>query len=225
LAEITARLLEPDEREAVLGDLAESGTSTLQGLVDVLDLLIRRQMRLWRDWQPWLATFGLAVPGSFLLMGTSLSVCLTFQRLIASENLGNTSPSARNHLVLLTCQALLLIAWSWTSGFVVGSVSRRTLWLNVALCALACLLCLSTFRVESLSRFCLLLFLLPAVIGVHQGVEKKQIALSCAILVAATVTVLMTAMLSVSGWSAALLMLLWPSWYMVATARRLGRGA
>jgi len=74
VVDIVSRLLEPDEREAVRGDLTESGARGGQALRDVLGLVVRRQAALWSDWRPWLT------------------------------------------------------GWSWTSGFVLGSLSRRTLW-------------------------------------------------------------------------------------------------
>ena len=42
--EVAARLLEPGEREAVLGDLLEAGESGLQGVLDVFGLAVRRQL-------------------------------------------------------------------------------------------------------------------------------------------------------------------------------------
>src|SRR5256885_12018580 len=38
-----------------------------------------------------------------------------------------------------------------------SSLSRRTLWVSLTACCMACSFCLVRFRVESLSRFCLLL--------------------------------------------------------------------
>lgn len=69
LMNVVSRLLEPEEREAVLGDLAEAGKNTRQALPSVLGLVVRRQAALWKNWRPWLAAFGLALPGSILLMG------------------------------------------------------------------------------------------------------------------------------------------------------------
>jgi hypothetical protein len=74
LAEIATHLLQCDEREAVLGDLSETDESAWRGLLDVLGLVIRRQLLLWKSWRPWLSAFGLTLPGSFLLMG-GLRVC------------------------------------------------------------------------------------------------------------------------------------------------------
>ena len=66
----------------MLGDLREAGESGLRGLLDVFGLAVRRHLALWKDWRPWLASFGMALPGSLLLMGFSLSVSRTYQRLI-----------------------------------------------------------------------------------------------------------------------------------------------
>ena len=74
-----AQLLEREERDAVQGDLVEAGESPWQALLDVLGLVARRQAGVWRNWRPWLAAFGLAVPSSFLLMGFSLSVSRAYQ--------------------------------------------------------------------------------------------------------------------------------------------------
>ena len=50
LIERVTRLLEPDEREAVLGDLAEGESSGLRGLLEVLGLVLCRQVARW-DWR------------------------------------------------------------------------------------------------------------------------------------------------------------------------------
>ncbi len=52
LVQIAAQLLERDEREAVLGDLVETGESAWQGLLDVLGLVIRREATVWKTWRP-----------------------------------------------------------------------------------------------------------------------------------------------------------------------------
>jgi hypothetical protein len=124
--------------------------------------------------------------------------------------------------LLLICHVLLLIGWAWTGGFVVGSVSRRTLWVSIAATCSPCLFCLSRFRIESLSRLCLFLFLVPAIWGVRQGLRVTRIKLGTAIALAAIVTVLMIFAWSNKGLWVLNWALLWPTWYMVATARRDG---
>ena len=62
-----------------------------------------------------------------------------------------------------------------------ASVSRRTLWVSGALCALPCLSCLATFRIEFLSCVSLFLFLPAAILGVRRGLGIAPIKLSFAI--------------------------------------------
>src|SRR5271154_6185640 len=181
LVDYASRLLAPNEREAVLGDLAEAGDTGWRGLLGVLGLVFRREALLWKNWRPWLAGFGVALPSSFLLMGFSLSVSWSYLTIRCPELLQKSSLTLGSGSLVLLCQAILLIGWSWTGGFVVGSLSRRTLWASTLLCYSPCLFCLSRFRVESLSRFCLLLFLVPAVWGVHQGLRISRMKLSWAI--------------------------------------------
>jgi hypothetical protein len=217
VVEAAAQLLEHDEREAVLGDLLEAGESVWRGVVDVMSLIIRRQAGLWKSWRPWVAAFGLALPGSLALMGTSISVSWKFEHLM--------NPSAgvsEAGLLALICNALLLVGWAWTGGFVVGSMSRRTVWVSVLACVSPCLFCLSRFRETSLSRLCLLLFLLPAIWGVRWGLKRARIRLSCAMGLAVGVTALMIPMWHGKSVPLFNFALMWPTWYMVMTARRTG---
>jgi hypothetical protein len=225
-AEIMARLLERNEREAALGDLVESGESAWEAFLGVVGLVARRQAQLWRNWRPWLAGFGVALPSSFLLMGASVSVSWSYQRLLCPELLKAAALTRGSGVVVLLWQAALLVAWAWTGGFVVGATSRRTLWASGALCYAPCLFCLSRFRIESLSRWCLLLFLLPAILGVRQGLKKSRMGWWPALALALAVTVLMIPTWSAAerSWTVSQLGLNWalsfPPWYLVVTARR-----
>jgi hypothetical protein len=218
--EVAARLLEGDEREAVLGDLLEGGESGLRGLLDVFGLAVRRQLELWRDWRPWLASCGMALPGSLLLMGYSLSVSQTYQRLIHPTIFKATGLTVGPGLTLLLCNVFLLIAWSWTGGFVMGSISRRTVRVSAVLSFAPCLFCFTRFRVESLSRFCLLLFLLPAIWGVCRGLQIAQIKLRSALILAAGITLLTIPTWTSKGSWLPNWALSWPAWYLVAMAWR-----
>ena len=219
LVGIAAQLLQRDEREAVVGDLVEASECAWQGLLDVLRLVLHRQAILWKSWRPWLAAFGLTVPSSFLLMGASVSVSQTFLRLTGHKVLDGGRLTTLHDLVYLLYQVFLLLACSWAGGFVAASVSRRTLWVSAALCALPCLFCLARFRIESLSRISLLLFLLPAILGVRRGLGIAQIKLSFAIMLALAITILMVPMLSGGGSRVLSWALVWPAWYLVAAAR------
>lgn len=190
VVEVAARSLHVEEREAVLGDLNERGESAWQGLLDVLGLVIRRQAMLWKSWQPWLTAFGVTVPCSFLLMGVFLSVCQSWLWIIDARTLHSADLATAWPLRILACQAALLLGWSWTAGFVVGSTSPRTLWVSAALCCSPCMFCLSRFHIPSLSRLCLLLFLLPAIWGVRRGLQIATLRLSSAIALASATTLL-----------------------------------
>src|SRR5260221_2332799 len=67
LVDTVSRMLEPDEREAVRGDFAESGETSAQALLNVLGLVARRQAAFWKDWRPWLALVGMVPPLGGLL--------------------------------------------------------------------------------------------------------------------------------------------------------------
>jgi hypothetical protein len=224
LVETTAQLLDGDRREAVLGDLLEAGESAWQALLGVLSLVLRLNLAEWKSWRPWLAAFGVSLPASFLLMGVSLSVSQGAQRFFSpaleATALGNVLP-------LLLCQALLLVGCSWSAGFVAGRLSRRTIWMSAVLCYSPCLFCLARFRVPSQSRFCLLLFLLPAIWGVCQGLRGMRIRLGSMIVFTLTLMLLMAASWNSGGqrwWTPRLWILdgilIWPACYLVAMAWR-----
>ena len=220
LCDLVSHLLERDERDAVQGDLLESGDSPWQSLLAVLGLVIRREAALWMNWRPWLAAFGLALPSTFLLMGFSLSISRAYQQLGDVTIRHATGLGVGPGLALFLCNVLLLVAWSWTGGFVVGSVSRRTVWVSAALSFAPCVFCLERFRVECLSRLCLLLFLPAAVWGVRRGLRIVQIKRGAAIALAMGVTALTVPLWGSSGAWIPNWALSWPAWYLVATARR-----
>ena len=223
LVEVAARLLERGEREAVLGDLLETGEGVWRGLLDVFGLVIRRQLLHWKNWQPWLAVFGLALPGSLLLMGVSVSVSSMYQRLVDQRILIGSPHPVREGFLQLLCRGLVLIGCSWACGFVMGSISRRTLWVSIASSCFPCLFCLVRFREPSLSRLCLFLFLVPAIWGVRQALRLIRINLALAIFLAIAITTLMILPSNSRGLWALNWSLVWPAWYIVATAQGAGR--
>ncbi len=195
----------------------------------ILGLALRRQAALWKGWRPWCAAFGLALPGSFMLMGTSLSVFLACER-AGPPGAGTAAP-----LAILAGQLSLLVVWSWTGGFLVGSLSRRTLWASLAAVGGPCLFCLERFRVPSVPWFSLFLFLGPAAWGLRRAMRPAPLRRSFALGLAVLVTLLMAAVSSARGrvhgtahdwfWNSILSL---PAWFLLATAwahnRRVGAG-
>src|SRR6202167_2684082 len=208
LAEMATIFLAPKDRDAVLGDLAETGATGLSALGSVLGLVVRQQMELWRAWQPWVAS-SMAFAGSFLLLGVSFWLSMDSRYLLRGE---------RGYGSVL-CEALLMLSWAWTSGFVVGSLSGKTRWVAGILCAIPCLSCVLRFQDTSLSRLCVLLFLLPGVVGAVQGVRRARLSHRTALTLAIAMTVLMLVWGSMymRNW-----FLFLPAWWLVAHAERSG---
>ncbi|MDA0206429.1 MAG: hypothetical protein O3A53_06795 [Acidobacteria bacterium] len=180
--------LEPHERDAVRGDQTESGATAWQALREILGLVIRRQLQLWKDWRPWLVLGALVLP-----LGTLLS--LTSRRVAASSSvtlwmyLGNwtpiflESPGSRSDLlryaVTIGNQYLVLACWSWAVGLLLGPLSRRTIPVNGILFSIAVWFAslLGTRYMSSSGplgalfplRSQALLVLLPAIWGMRQG--------------------------------------------------------
>lgn len=240
LVEFVARPLHRDERDAVLGDSLEAGYSPWQTLSGVLGFVLRRQLLLWKSWRPWLAAFGFAAPCTWLLMIVSLSVTCTSERLLGF-NVGHWAPTGNEGCFLLLCHVFLLVAWSWTSGFAIGSLSPRTLWTSAALFLLLAQYLHHMYIVAApveamhgalagsfpfhgsflpLARLAPFLFVVPAVWGVRRGMRVVQLRRGPALLLALTIAILMTAAwinnaLWVVNW-----LLICPAWYLVATARK-----
>jgi hypothetical protein len=191
LVDVVSRLLEPEERDAVRGDFTESGETGGQALRDVLGLVVRRQAALCSDWRTWLACITFVFPVGVLLalssswLGRSYDLYLwVFQNYsdihptIAAE----TELTVRTGIVLLVSRSLLLACWSWTSGVVLGSLSRRAIVVNGGLlCFLvllggfphwytgAPLLSLTLYSVSVPVLRLAILVLLPLLWGMHQG--------------------------------------------------------
>jgi len=221
LLELMSRRLEPDEREAVLGDLSEDGASDWRCLIEITGLVIRRHAALWQDWRPWFAALAVALPGTFLLMGVSFSISHDFQRLMGEPQPCTACvPTAREDPFLLLCQFALLLLWAWSVGFVVGCVSRRTLWASCVLGALPCAYCLSKFHETSLTPLCLLMFVPPAIAGIYRSVRINAIGQKTSVAMLITTTALMFGAWANGAWWAPNWMLILPVSFTVLLAWR-----
>jgi hypothetical protein len=144
-----SRLLEPAERDAVHGDIAESGETGRRALFDVLGLVIRRQTVWWKGWRPWLALITLVVPVGMLLSlisrrmadGSAIYIWLYVNNwtLDYLTNVGVRHDLFRDSAEIAVGY-LAVLCWSWTGGFLVGSLSRRTIAVNGPLFCLVLLL-------------------------------------------------------------------------------------
>ena len=148
LAGLLSRMLEADERDVVRGDFAESGETGGQALRDTLSIVARRQAALWKDWRPWLALIGVVGPLGMLLSLMSRHVADTSAvpiwlyvnnwQMAHLTNAGFRHDLAQ-YLVRISMEYATLMCWSWTSGFALASLSRRTIQVNGALFCLVLL--------------------------------------------------------------------------------------
>jgi hypothetical protein len=140
LADLLSRMLEPDEREIVRGDLAESNLTGWQATREVAGLVLRRQAALFREWHSWFALTGL-IPLCLILTLTSRRTAYgnAIYIWLYANNWTWTYLNAGFREQLLGDGAgiaiswIALAGWSWTGGLLIGSLSRRRIWANAAL--------------------------------------------------------------------------------------------
>jgi hypothetical protein len=202
-------LLDPDEREALCGDLAESGDSALQALGSVLCLAVYRQSILWRRSSPWLVLVFFVLPVGVLLSlaarehaGTSaiylwLEVNNADLSLIRSAGYWYTLWQVLPSL-LLPCLSLGCVAWM--AGVLLSDISRRSLWINGALFCIVVLYantsasasqaypftfdCNAAVHANTFYRsvfpvlFLSICILLPAILGMRQGLRLNRLSAS-----------------------------------------------
>ena len=142
LGDQVSQFMDPGEREAVRGDLAECGASGWHTFRQVLGLIARRQAGLWADWRPWLAVIAIVLPIGLMLShatrwwadANAVYISL-YLRLWDWSYVGY--PGWRRDLALLVWSAattgIAIAGWSWTSGYLLASLSRRTVWVVTAL--------------------------------------------------------------------------------------------
>jgi hypothetical protein len=213
LVDAVSRFLNERDREVVLGDLAESGETPWQGFCGIASLLLRREAA---HWPSWMAALVLSVPGGLLLAGFSLTVSQAYNRTFFHASGLSAAPG---HFLLL-CNILILVAWRWSGATVLGSLSRRAVWLSAALAFAPCAFCITRFDLEATSRLSLLLLLLPAILSAVRGQPLARMGLRPAIAFAAGVTVLTIPAWTNHGLWFPNWALSWPAWYLVGTAQR-----
>jgi hypothetical protein len=196
LIEAMARCLAHEERDAVLGDLAEAEESAWAAARDVLGLIARRQASLWRLWQPWVALVGAALlaGGAIRAIGWRLAADLAMQ-ISTYAKYGvrfENGLTATQETVVLLCLAAALAGWSWTCGFAMGSLAGRAVWIPGAV-----------FGVVMLNgpRIAVLL-LIPALMGARAGVRRRVLPAGAAGAVAAAILTITVLVIRTGGWYA-----------------------
>jgi hypothetical protein len=225
LVETICRVLEPEERQAVLGDLTENGETGVRALGAVAGLVARRQLGLWKSWRPWAASLGL-LPVLLMFFNVAWSIVRIMER-YPWRNV----PQSHLEIMLMLCSATLLtVVCSWAVGFVLASLARRAAISAAALLTLRALwgTCHPQTATTPLDMACtglfeLLLCLAPFAHGLRSGVGGGRLSPWRSLLLAAAALLLLIALLPLQWPAAKDLLILgffsWPILYLLATAR------
>lgn len=137
--------LDENDRESVLGDMAEEGVGYRASVVAICGLVFRKEVERWRSASPWLVLVLLLLPCVLLLV--VVMKALTDVSAIYLWMLVNNADSdllrqagywsnVRACVPYLLWSALALVGWSWCAGFVVGSACKKVRKSNLILMAL-----------------------------------------------------------------------------------------
>ena len=191
LAERLSRFLDTGEREAVIGDIAESGANGRQAVRDVLDLVVRRN---WRMWLALAALAGQALGLVIFVAAPLRDFDIWWKYGVRAED----GLTAGQDLIALTCYCVALICYAWTSSFALAFFCRRKIHARASLlylfslCGLFVLTARSRLPLHSAALLVtleVLLVLLPSLMGMRQASGAGAIRFSqIALLTSATAT-------------------------------------
>jgi hypothetical protein len=160
LAGFAAGMLDPTERDAVRGDLAESGSTGFEALRDVIGLVGRRQAGL----------LAIAIPVGILLSREAINTAdesavyawLYFNNWCAAYL---TNAGARvemlEHSTEYMLEYLALACCAWAAGLLLGKVSRRAVSFQAVMFSLVLLLAAICFMPRPYPEFQSSVFSLP----------------------------------------------------------------
>ncbi|MGH9480200.1 MAG: hypothetical protein ACRD1A_13290, partial [Terriglobales bacterium] len=133
MAQVMARALKPDEREAVLGDLAEAGEIGGQGLRHIMGLVVLRQITGWCERGESLARVGavgtVAFAAGWALNSAAMRLGFTYDLYLwifrnrldiaptILRQIGHTMAHGVEAMIMGSC---LLALWSCLAGSVLG---------------------------------------------------------------------------------------------------------
>jgi hypothetical protein len=227
------RTLGPELRDAVVGDVAELKMPDRRAVCELLGLVLRRQVLLWKTWRPWLALIGIVGP-VVLLSYVCLGVVseLSRQALVYWQYgvLYGSGLTDAQEIETLVCVSLAVICWSWVGGFVLGTLSGDTIYVNGTLFYLVwfglggplgmlvywirlllnALYLVPLPHAPTLFEFAFfavfhltlitLLFLIPSLKGMQRARRRRKLANAYTILLAATCATLTALVTWMEGW-------------------------
>ena len=239
--DLLSRMLEPGERAVARGDLVEAGVSSGQACGELLGLVARRQAALWRSWPPWTALLGIVYLLIPLLVqclaacGETLTVYFTQSNL--PVHLG----------LVMVCGSCLTFLWSWSCGFALAAISRRTIWIHGPLFYAAGILGVPYGLAGSIGAYGQLkgsfehtmvtlvvqvfLFVLPSVWGLRSGLRTRRTGWFVLLATPAVIATLVGILAWSETWTpndwldrlSAYAILSWPVVYVVTKRARLAQ--
>ena len=132
-----AQLLEPNDREAVWGDLVECRITGLKALIEVIGFVVRRKLDCLRESRSWMIFVLVAVPLGLSLSAIALRVAdaTAVYLWLYMENLNPDlfqMPAywrgIADLLPSILVQFIVLSSLCFSSAFLMRTVSRRPLW-------------------------------------------------------------------------------------------------
>lgn len=145
LLDWASSFLDENDREAVLGDVAEEGVGCLASVMAICGLIFRKEVERWRSVSPWVVLVLLLLPCTLLLivvMNALTDVSSIYLWMFinnADFDLLRQSGywfNVRACMPLLLWSALALAGWSWCAGFVIGSACRKVRMSNLVVMVL-----------------------------------------------------------------------------------------
>lgn len=227
-------LLERDERDAVLGDLAEAQASAIATFCAVTGLVVRRQAAHWTGWRSWAALIGITGLAGVSLIDLSVSVGGLYHlyswvalnyRFIDPALLDETGLTLGPGVARTLYRLLFALMASWSLGLALARWARPTLWAHAVLLLLVALYFLTTLRPSP--GLYAVAGLIPAALafaaGIAQGLRRRTLDTRTAMLAAfATLSLTVISIWADRWWRASpsqvwfVAVLNWPVVYILA---------
>ncbi|MEO5924940.1 MAG: hypothetical protein ABIR70_14060 [Bryobacteraceae bacterium] len=172
--ERTASLLEPAERQSVLGDIQERGPD-VRALLDLIGLVLLRQLQSFKSWRTWLVTASMLLPVFWI--ATVPTGVGGFARAYPALS----APQLTRYLAVIVWAAIGTPILSWSTGFAIGALGKQRT--PVVLLLLAIYSVKFAYPRMHDTEWLLILTIAPAIFGSIQGYRGRSLRpLSLAIL-------------------------------------------
>ncbi len=190
LLALIAELLAPAERDAVLGDIAGRGASA-RALLDLTELVARRQLQAYDSWKMWVAALTLTVPA--LAITNSIRAIADTASYYPWPDLSDISRP--EFAWMIADSTLATLALTWSTGYTLATIARHRSLAVTALLAVGPIayLCMPLLRVTaphnsstSIRTIAFVLFaILPGILGMRRGWCRIPLAQHSVIVLAA----------------------------------------